>query len=72
MSDKNALTVALDTDAILTVLEVAQVLRCSKGHASKLINGKILGTTPLPAIRLGRRIVVRSSSLNTWLSSNEV
>lgn len=44
---------------ILTVAEVAARLRCSKAHVCNAINGKVRGITPLPAISMGRRKLVR-------------
>jgi excisionase family DNA binding protein len=56
--------------AILTLDEVARVLRCSKAHASKLTRGKVHGISPLPTIRLGRRVLVRRDALFQWLSAS--
>jgi excisionase family DNA binding protein len=56
---------------ILTTLEVARELRCSKAHIHNLINGKVQGTRPLPSITLGRRRLIRRASLNQWLGANE-
>lgn len=56
---------------VLTLREVAQILRCSKAHVCKIINGQVSGTVQLPAIGLGRRKVVRRSTLLSWLSSSE-
>jgi excisionase family DNA binding protein len=61
----------LELQSILTVLEVARELRCSKGHVHNLINGRVHGIPPLPALRLGRRQVVRRSSLDEWMKANE-
>lgn len=58
-------------DQILTVAEVAKELRCSKPHVYNLINGKVPDVTPLPAIPLGRKKLVRRSSLQRWLRINE-
>jgi excisionase family DNA binding protein len=58
-------------NSVLTVEEVAQVLRCSKAHVCNLINGKVRGTSPLPALSLGRRRLVRRSSLEGWIKDNE-
>ena len=55
----------------MTVLEVAQSLRCSKAHVHNLIGGRVRGLNPLPAIHLGRRSLVRRESLQRWLESNE-
>lgn len=56
--------------SLLTLDETAALLRCSKAHASKLTRGKIRGVKPLPAIRLGRRVLVRREDLLQWLSHN--
>jgi hypothetical protein len=58
-------------DEILTAAEVAADLRCSKAHVYNMINGKVAGVTPLPAITMGRRKLVRRSSLECWKGANE-
>jgi excisionase family DNA binding protein len=58
-------------DEVLTVAEVAVDLRCSKPHAYKLINGQVAGVGALPAITVGRRKLVRRSSLEYWKMANE-
>ena len=54
---------------LLTVAEVATLLRVSKAHVSKLINGNVTGTPRLPAARLGRRVIIQKKCLEEWLSS---
>ena len=56
---------------ILTAFEVAKELRCSKAHIYNAINGKVPGVTPLPAIALGRRKLIRRESLSQWIRENE-
>jgi excisionase family DNA binding protein len=56
---------------MMTVIEVAEALRCSKAHIHNLIAGRVRGLHPLPAIHLGRRSLVRKESLRQWLESNE-
>lgn len=56
---------------ILTVTETANELRCSKAHVCKAINGLLRGVSPLPAITMGRRKLVRRSSLEKWKRDNE-
>ena len=56
---------------VLTVPEVAEELRCSKAHVHNLINGKVSGARPLPSLRLGRRRLVRRTSFEAWLVTNE-
>jgi excisionase family DNA binding protein len=59
-------------DPILTVSEVALELRCSKAHVYHLIDGLVAGVPPLPAIRMGRRRVVRRSTLEKWKRDAEM
>jgi excisionase family DNA binding protein len=61
----------MDADRILTVPEVAADLKCSKAHVYKTINGEVPGVTPLPAITMGRRRLIRRSSLEAWKEENE-
>jgi excisionase family DNA binding protein len=58
-------------DPILTIQEVANDLRCSKAHVYNAINGTVEGVSPLPAIQMGRRKLVRRSTLEHWKESNE-
>ncbi len=58
-------------DPVLTVSDVAKELRCSKAHVYKIIRGEVTGTSALPIIRLGRRKIVRRSSLEMWKQANE-
>ena len=65
------ITTELGMSEVLTVPDVARDLRCSRAHIYNLINGKVPGISPLPAIRLGRRILIRRSTLESWKASNE-
>jgi excisionase family DNA binding protein len=56
---------------IMTVAEVARDLRCSKAHVYHAINGTISGVSPLPVISLGRRKLIRRSTLESWKRQNE-
>jgi len=58
-------------DEILTAAEVAAELRCSKAHVYNTIAGKVEGVSPLPAICMGRRKLVRRSALEEWKRANE-
>jgi len=58
-------------DQVLSILEVARDLHCSKAHVYNAIAGQVLGVTPLPAIRMGRRVLVRRRSLEAWKDANE-
>ena len=61
-----------ELEDVLTVKEVAEVLRCSKAHVCKIINGQVAGTPRLPAVSLGRRKLVMRSTLLQWLADNEL
>ena len=52
---------------ILTLREVAERLRCSKAHASKLLRGQVRGVPPLTHMEMGRRKVVREEWLDQWM-----
>jgi excisionase family DNA binding protein len=58
-------------DSVLTVPEVAAELRCSKAHVYNVISGKVRGVSSLPAISMGRRKLVRRSTLDRWKRENE-
>ena len=60
-----------NTSNILTVKEVADVLRCSKTHALNVIEGKVRGLPKLTHLRLGRRKVVRKDWLDQWMEANK-
>jgi excisionase family DNA binding protein len=58
-------------DAVMTVPEVAQELKCSKAHVYNLIKGGVNGVKPLPTISLGRKKLVRRSSFEGWKRATE-
>jgi hypothetical protein len=58
-------------DEVLTVAEVATEMKCCKAHVHNAINGKVKGVSPLPAIHMGRRKLVRRSALEQWKRANE-
>jgi hypothetical protein len=60
----------LDFD-LMTLHEVAVLLHCSKAHVSNVISGVVPGCPPIPAVRLGRRTLVRRESLLTWIERND-
>jgi excisionase family DNA binding protein len=61
----------LGSDEIMTVSEVAKNLRCSRAHVDHAINGTLAGVSPLPAILMGRRRLIRRSTLEQWKRENE-
>ena len=58
------------SNKILTLREVADRLRCSKGHVSKLLNGKVEGVPPLTHMSMGRRKVVPEECLELWIKQS--
>ena len=56
---------------VLTTREGAQVLRCSKAHFCNLLNGRVAGVPRLPFVSLGRRRLVRKSTLAEWIEEVE-
>jgi len=58
-------------DEVLTAAEVATELRCSKAQIYKAIRGDIQGVSRLPSIMIGRRRLIRRSSLEGWKKLNE-
>jgi len=56
---------------LLSMREVATILHCSKAHVSNAVAGRIAGCTPIPAVSLGRRKLVRRASLLAWIAENE-
>jgi excisionase family DNA binding protein len=57
-----------DTPTLLTMTEAARLARVSKSHLSKLTRGLVRGVPPLPVVRLGRRVLIRTDALLSWLS----
>lgn len=56
---------------LLKLSEVADLLRCSVAHISHVVDGRVRGCSPMPAVRLGRRRLVRRSSLEAWIAEND-
>lgn len=56
---------------LLSLREVADLLHCSKAHISNVIAGRVPGCAPIPAIHLGRRMLVRREALAAWIERNE-
>jgi excisionase family DNA binding protein len=56
---------------LLTLSEVAKFLHCSKAHVSNVVAGRVHGCPPIPALRLGRRILILRTSLEAWIAAND-
>lgn len=59
-----------DTE-LLTVAEASIELRCSKAHICNLAAGRVRNCPKLPAIHMGRRMLIRRESLQRWLEQTE-
>ncbi len=56
---------------ILTLHEVAQILRCSKTHVSNVLAGKVPGVPKLTHLSMGRRKLVRRTWLEVWMEASK-
>ena len=56
---------------LLTLAEVAKLLHCSKAHICNAVAGRLPGCSPIPAVCLGRRKLVRRAALLSWIERNE-
>jgi hypothetical protein len=59
------------TKELLTISEVATILRGSKAHAQNLLTGKVKGAHPLQFVPVGRRKLVRRETLLWWIQRSE-
>jgi hypothetical protein len=60
-----------DTD-ILDMKGAAELLHFTPSFLSKIINGKVTGTPPIPHIRVGRSRRFRRESVLKWLEDQEI
>jgi len=60
-----------DSGDILTVKEIAGLLRCSKAHVANVMQGKVRGLTRLMHLPLGRRKAARRASVHEWMEANK-
>ena len=61
----------MNADPIVPIDQIAAELLCSRAHVYKCIIGSVAGVSPLPAISMGRRKLVRRSALERWKRANE-
>jgi hypothetical protein len=54
-------------DRILTINEVAGILRCSKTHVSNALAGRVHSIPRLTHLAMGRRKLVRREWLARWM-----
>jgi predicted DNA-binding transcriptional regulator AlpA len=58
-------------ERVLTLREVAQILRFSRTHVVHAINGQVRGLPRLTHFSLGRRKLVRREWLEAWMEANK-
>src|SRR5262252_1246662 len=64
-------TGAVEPAKVLNLAEAAALVRCSRAHLSNVVNGKVHGIPRLPTVRIGRRVLFRRESLESWLQQIE-
>jgi hypothetical protein len=57
----------MKNDRILTINEVAGILRCSKTHVSNVLAGRVRGIPRLNHLAMGRRKLIRREWLVDWM-----
>ena len=60
-----------DEDDVLTIQQIAAILKCSKNHVSKILNGQIAGVPVLAHFVMGRRKLSRRDWVAEWMESNK-
>jgi Helix-turn-helix domain len=69
ISGLNSMPAGNQPSDVLTINEVAAILRCSRNHVSNVMHGKVPGLPVLPHFVMGRRKLVRREWLSEWLQS---
>ena len=72
--NKSENSVAIDEPkpgTVLTIDDVATILRCSKSHVCNVLNGRIPGVPKLTHFAMGRRKLVRREWLEEWMETNK-
>jgi hypothetical protein len=62
---------AIKEEPILTIQDVAELLRCSKTHVCNVMAGRVPGVPKLTHVALGRRKIVRREWLDQWLEESK-
>jgi predicted DNA-binding transcriptional regulator AlpA len=60
-----------NTSSILTIKEVASILRVSKAHIHNVLCGKVPGVPKLSHLTLGRRKLIRREWLDQWMETSK-
>lgn len=56
---------------VLTVSEVARILKCSRTHVCNAMSGKVAGLPRLTHLSFGRRKLIRRDWLEQWMDANK-
>jgi excisionase family DNA binding protein len=59
-----------DAKEILTVAEVAELLRCSKANVERALQGTLSGVPRMAHVVLGKHKVVRREWLQEWMDNS--
>jgi hypothetical protein len=60
-----------DSRSVLTIVEIARLLRCSKAHVCNLMAGKVRGAPKLTHVCLGRRRLSTVAWVSKWLEEQK-
>ncbi len=60
-----------DLKEILTVTEIADLLRCSKAHVERALEGTLSGVPRMAHLPVGKQKVVRREWLQEWMESSK-
>ena len=70
-SDAASIALQSDDRSVLTIRDVATILRCSKAHVCRVLNGKVAGVPRLAHLAIGRRKLVRRDWLEQWMEQSK-
>jgi len=70
-SEGNPVEATAHYAAVLTITDVALILRCSKAHVCNVLNGRVSGLPKLTHFAMGRRKLVRREWLEEWMEANK-
>lgn len=62
---------AANLNDVLTIDDVARILRCSKAHVCSVLNGHIPNVPKLMHLAMGRRKLIRREWLEAWLEASK-
>lgn len=60
-----------NTKNVLTISEIATLLRCSRAHVQKALVGRVARVPQLAHVTMGRRKLVRKEWLDQWMEEGK-